>query len=69
MPHFANLLTGTLLALLATTAHAAAPAGLSWSPYVASAARFTLRSVVPGLPTQTGSADLSGGPVVLNFAY
>ena len=26
MPHFANLLTGTLLALLATTAHAAAPA-------------------------------------------
>ncbi|MDP3521872.1 MAG: hypothetical protein Q8S02_14720 [Hydrogenophaga sp.] len=26
-------------------------------------------TVVPGLPTQTGTADLSGGPVVLNFAY
>lgn len=52
-----------------TAPYAAAPAGLSWSPYVASAARFTLRSVVPGQPTQTGSADLSGGPVVLNFAY
>jgi len=52
-----------------TAPYAAAPAGLSWSPYVTSAARYSVRSVVPGLPTQTGTADLSGGPVVLNFAY
>jgi hypothetical protein len=52
-----------------TAPYAAAPAGLSWSPYAASAALYTVRSAVPGLATQTGTADLSGGPVVLNFAY
>jgi len=52
-----------------TATYAAAPAGLTWSPYPASAAQFTVRSVVPGSPTQTGAADLSGGPMVLNFAY
>lgn len=56
-------------AALSTAPYAAAPAGLSWSPYPASAAVFTVRSVVPGLATQTGTVDLSGGPVVLNFGY
>lgn len=54
---------------LSRAAFAAAPAGLAWNPYPASAAQFTVRGVVPGLPAQTGAVNLSGGPVVRDFAF
>ena len=50
-------------------AFAVAPAGLAWNPYPDSAAQFTLRGMVPSLPTQAGTVNLSGDPVVRDFAF
>lgn len=50
-------------------AFAVAPAGLAWTPYPDSAAQFTLRGMVPSLPTQAGTVNLSGDPVVRDFAF